>query len=48
MSTFTCDDKQTLIAYLYDEVDAVERASVEAQAARCASTLARSTASTSS
>lgn len=36
MSTvFTCDDKPTLIAYLYDEVDAAMRARVDAHLATC-------------
>jgi hypothetical protein len=36
MSTqFTCDDKQTLIAYLYGEVDAVVRKAVDDHLARC-------------
>lgn len=35
MSTFTCDDKQTLIAYLYGEVDAAARARVDAHLATC-------------
>jgi anti-sigma factor RsiW len=40
MSTFTCDDKQTLIAYLYDELDAAARSRVDAHllvCTRCAS-----------
>ena len=36
MSSFTCDDKQTLIAYMYDEVDAATRAHVDAHLASCA------------
>ena len=36
MSTFNCDDKQTLIAYLYDEVDAATRSRVQAHLASCA------------
>ena len=36
MSSFTCDDKQTLIAYLYDEVDPATRAGVDAHLASCA------------
>jgi hypothetical protein len=36
MSSFTCDDKQTLIAYMYDEVDAATRARVDAHLAACA------------
>jgi anti-sigma factor RsiW len=35
MSTFTCDDKQTLIAYLYDELDAAARARVDAHLLVC-------------
>jgi anti-sigma factor RsiW len=35
MSSFTCDDKQTLIAYLYDEVDTATRAGIEAHLASC-------------
>ena len=36
MSTvFTCDDKPTLIAYLYDEVDAAMRDRVDAHLATC-------------
>jgi hypothetical protein len=34
--TFTCDDKQTLIAYVYGEVDPPVRAAVEAHLAGCA------------
>jgi anti-sigma factor RsiW len=33
---FTCDDKATLVAYLYGEVDASVRDSVEAHLLRCA------------
>jgi hypothetical protein len=36
MSSFNCDDKQTLIAYLYDEVDSVTRAGVDAHLKSCA------------
>lgn len=36
MSTFHCDDKQTLIAYLYDEVDTATRAGIDAHLASCA------------
>lgn len=36
MSSFNCDDKQTLIAYLYDEVDTAMRARVDAHVASCA------------
>jgi anti-sigma factor RsiW len=36
MSTFTCDDKQTLIAYLYDEVDPPTRSRVDAHLLSCA------------
>ena len=35
MSTFSCDDKQTLIAYLYDELDAAARSRVEAHLLVC-------------
>ena len=35
-STFTCDDKTTLIAYLYGEVDAAMRASIAAHLESCA------------
>lgn len=36
MSTlFTCDDKQTLVSYLYGEVDAATRAGVDAHLASC-------------
>lgn len=35
-STFACDDKATLIAYLYGEVDAATRASIEAHLESCA------------
>lgn len=36
MSTlFTCDDKQTLVSYLYGEVDAATRARVDAHLASC-------------
>ena len=44
MNTFTCDDKNTLIAYLYDEVDAAMRASVEAHLQTCAHCSAEVTA----
>ena len=37
MNTFTCDDKQTLIAYLYDEVDDATRDRVDAHLLACAS-----------
>ncbi|HJU41472.1 MAG TPA: zf-HC2 domain-containing protein [Vicinamibacterales bacterium] len=36
MSSFNCDDKQTLIAYLYDEVDTATRDRVNAHIASCA------------
>src|SRR5687767_6472207 len=36
MISFNCDDKQTLIAYLYDEVDAATRDRVDAHLAACA------------
>jgi len=35
MSSFNCDDKQTLIAYLYDEVDTGTRERVDAHLAAC-------------
>ena len=35
MTTFTCDDKATLVAYIYDELDAAERARVDAHLATC-------------
>ena len=35
-STFSCDDKATLIAYLYGEVDAAMRASIAAHLESCA------------
>ena len=35
MNSFNCDDKQTLIAYLYDELDAVARSRVEAHLLVC-------------
>jgi len=42
--TFTCDDKQTLVAYLYGEVDPAERETVEAHLAGCAACAAEVTA----
>jgi hypothetical protein len=36
MNSFNCDDKQTLIAYLYDEVDPATRHRVDAHLASCA------------
>lgn len=44
MSAFTCDDKETLVAYLYGEVDAAARKSVEAHLATCAACAAEVTA----
>lgn len=44
MNTFTCDDKQTLVAYLYGEVDAVARAQVDAHLAACEACAAEVTA----
>jgi anti-sigma factor RsiW len=41
---FTCDDKATLVAYMYGEVDAAVRNSVEAHLARCAACAAEVTA----
>jgi hypothetical protein len=35
MSTFSCDDKATLVAYLYGEVDAATRAGIEVHLATC-------------
>lgn len=43
-STFSCDDKATLIAYLYGEVDAAMRASIEAHLETCARCAAEVTA----
>src|SRR5688572_19350770 len=43
-STFLCDDKATLIAYLYGEVDAAMRASVAAHLETCARCAAEVTA----
>ncbi len=34
--TFTCDDKQTLVSYLYGEVDQETRQAVDAHLASCA------------
>ena len=36
MSSFTCDDKHTLIAFLYDEVDTATRDRVDAHLKSCA------------
>lgn len=44
MNTFTCDDKQTLVAYLYGEVDAAARAQVDAHLAACEACAAEVTA----
>ncbi len=44
MSTFTCDDKPTLIAYLYGEVDAATRHRVDAHLATCERCAAEMTA----
>jgi hypothetical protein len=45
MSTqFTCDDKQTLIAYLYGEVDASTRNAVDGHLATCAACASEVTA----
>lgn len=41
---FTCDDKATLIAYLYGEVDAAERKAVDDHLARCSACAAEATA----
>ena len=43
-SMFSCDDKATLIAYLYGEVDAAMRASIEAHLESCARCAAEVTA----
>jgi hypothetical protein len=44
MNTFTCDDKQTLVAYLYGEADTATRAQVEAHLAACEACAAEVTA----
>src|SRR5688572_5773584 len=44
MTTFTCDDKATLIAYLYGDVDAATRQRVDAHLETCASCAAEVTA----
>lgn len=41
---FTCDDKQTLVAYLYGEVDQPTRQAVDAHLASCAACAAEVTA----
>lgn len=41
---FTCDDKQTLIAYLYGEIDPAARAAVDAHLAQCRACAAEVTA----
>lgn len=41
---FTCDDKPTLIAYLYGEIDAAERKAVDDHLARCGACAAEVTA----
>lgn len=41
---FTCDDKPTLIAYLYGEVDAAERKAVDEHLASCSACAAEVTA----
>ena len=41
---FTCDDKSTLVAYMYGEVDAAARESVEQHLAACAACAAEVTA----
>ena len=33
---FTCDDKATLVAYLYDEIDAQDRRRVDEHLRQCA------------
>jgi hypothetical protein len=43
-TTFTCDDKATLVAYMYGEVDAAVRNQVEAHLAACAACAAEVTA----
>ena len=35
MNKFTCDDKTTLVSYLYGEVDAATRQAVDAHLAQC-------------
>jgi anti-sigma factor RsiW len=44
MTTFTCDDKATLIAYLYGDMDTPTRQRVEAHLAACAGCAAEVTA----
>lgn len=44
MTTFTCDDKATLVAYMYGEVDAAVRDRVESHLATCAACAAEVTA----
>ena len=41
---FTCDDKQTLIAYLYGEIDPAARHAVDAHLAQCRACAAEVTA----
>ena len=41
---FTCDDKATLVAYMYGEIDAAARAQVETHLATCAACAAEVTA----
>lgn len=41
---FTCDDKATLVSYLYGEIDAETRRTVDAHLARCAACAAELTA----
>lgn len=36
MTTFTCDDKATLVAYIYGELDAAARARIDAHLVACA------------
>ena len=42
--TFTCDDKQTLVSYLYGEIDHATRQAVDAHLATCAACAAEVTA----
>ncbi len=44
MTTFTCDDKATLVAYMYGEVDAAVRERVELHLSTCAACAAEGTA----
>jgi hypothetical protein len=44
MNTFTCDDKATLVSYLYGELDEATRGAVDTHLAQCASCAAEVTA----